>query len=175
MRLARRCCRMVHRRNLPSTSSRPFSRCSSRQWIRSTRCPHPSACRDEYGGALALGFFLCETFARVDAQFLDTAPLGYKVSDFAKEAAALPDPIKITSGGEAGGRFVVHWQTDPAAVDDLLALAARLKTTDAQPDETSSKHAKGEMADPDVVKEGSRSGRLRQKQKPAHTQSSPYR
>lgn len=128
---------------------------------------------------------LADGFARLGARlllpaetnmvFLDTTPLGYPLSDLSKAAAALSKPIKITQGGEAGGRLVVHWQTDPSAIDDLLELAGKLKTTDVQPDEISLKHAKGEMADAEVVKDSSRSGRLRQKQKPAYTQSSPYR
>jgi len=53
--------------------------------------------------------------------FYDPAPIGVDYGEIAERAAALPNPIRL-----GGSRLVVHIQTTPEAVDDLLAVIAAL-------------------------------------------------
>ncbi|THH27440.1 hypothetical protein EUX98_g6748 [Antrodiella citrinella] len=50
--------------------------------------------------------------------FFDPSPIGVGYAELAKRAEALPDPISIG----ANPRLVLHIQTSPEAVDDLLKL-----------------------------------------------------
>jgi threonine aldolase len=47
--------------------------------------------------------------------------LGLDYGEIAERAAQLPEPIKL-----GGSRLVVHIQTAPAAIDDLLALVREM-------------------------------------------------
>ena len=53
--------------------------------------------------------------------FFDPSPVGIGLGELIERAAALPDPIKLL-----GSRLVIHIQTTPEAVDDLLALVRTL-------------------------------------------------
>ena len=53
--------------------------------------------------------------------FFDPTPLGISYVEIVTRAAELPSPIKL-----GGSRLVVHIQTSPQAVDDLLALIRQL-------------------------------------------------
>ncbi|KAH9853181.1 pyridoxal phosphate-dependent transferase [Lenzites betulinus] len=53
--------------------------------------------------------------------FFDPAPVGISLVELVKRAGELPQPIIL-----GGSRLVVHIQTSPKAVDDLLALVAEL-------------------------------------------------
>ncbi|PWY96975.1 hypothetical protein BCV70DRAFT_196364 [Testicularia cyperi] len=54
--------------------------------------------------------------------FLDTSPIDIPVSELVSRAASLPAPIKL-----GGGRMVVHYQIEKAAVDELLELIRTMK------------------------------------------------
>lgn len=49
--------------------------------------------------------------------FFDPSPIGIELDELIERAAALPDPIRLY-----GSRLVIHIQTAPSAVDDLLTL-----------------------------------------------------
>lgn len=53
--------------------------------------------------------------------FFDPTPLGVSLADIVTRAGDLPNPIRL-----GGSRLVVHIQTTPEAVDDLLALIREL-------------------------------------------------
>lgn len=54
--------------------------------------------------------------------FYDLSPLNISSADLATRAAALPRPITLWAS-----RLVVHLQTEPEAIDDLLALIKEMK------------------------------------------------
>ncbi|KAL4243245.1 threonine aldolase family protein [Abortiporus biennis] len=53
--------------------------------------------------------------------FFDPSPIGVEYSEIIEKAARLPEPIILY-----GSRLVVHIQTSPAAVDDLVSLIKQL-------------------------------------------------
>ncbi|KAI9066633.1 hypothetical protein FKP32DRAFT_1589330 [Trametes sanguinea] len=53
--------------------------------------------------------------------FFDPSPIGITLTELVERARALPEPIKL-----GGSRLVVHIQTSPKAVEDLLALVRQL-------------------------------------------------
>ncbi|KAI0359177.1 hypothetical protein OH77DRAFT_1575929 [Trametes cingulata] len=53
--------------------------------------------------------------------FFDPSPVGISYVELVERARSLPEPIKL-----GGSRLVVHIQTSPQAVDDLLALVRQL-------------------------------------------------
>lgn len=59
--------------------------------------------------------------------FFNTAPLGFSNAVLADRAGQLTSPIKMY-----GPRIVVHHQTDPKTIEDLLALVAELKVEFAE-------------------------------------------
>ncbi|KAL5534661.1 hypothetical protein ACEPAG_1125 [Sanghuangporus baumii] len=61
----------------------------------------------------------CEILSRAETCmiFFDPSPIGVDYSELDARAAALPEPIRIS-----GSRLVVHIQTSPAAVADLISL-----------------------------------------------------
>jgi hypothetical protein len=98
---------------------------------------------------------------------MDTTPMGFDLTHLKGKAAALSPPVTITSGGMGGGRFVLHHQTSPEAVEELIRLAREAKTTEAQADEHSLLNATGKVADAEELKHSTTPGMLRQRQKPA--------
>lgn len=67
-------------------------------------------------------FNSCSVIDSVPIQvFFDPSPIGIDHDELAERAAKLPNPI-----GLGGSRLVVHIQTSPEAVDDLLALVQQL-------------------------------------------------
>ena len=65
--------------------------------------------------------FICKFCSLIkfsaDQIFFDTEPIGVSLASLIARAATLPDPIHFF-----GSRLVVHIQTSPSAVDDLIAL-----------------------------------------------------
>ncbi|KAI8995333.1 pyridoxal phosphate-dependent transferase [Trametes punicea] len=53
--------------------------------------------------------------------FFDPTPIGVSYTELVERARSLPEPIKL-----GGSRLVLHIQTSPKAVDDLLALVRQL-------------------------------------------------
>ncbi|CDO72439.1 hypothetical protein BN946_scf184977.g140 [Trametes cinnabarina] len=53
--------------------------------------------------------------------FFDPSPIGVSLTELVQRARDLPEPIKL-----GGSRLVVHIQTSPKAVEDLLALVRQL-------------------------------------------------
>lgn len=54
--------------------------------------------------------------------FLDTSSIDIPIPELVSRAASLPSPIKL-----GGGRMVVHYQIEKAAIDDLLDLIRQMK------------------------------------------------
>lgn len=54
--------------------------------------------------------------------FYDLSPLNIDLNVLSARAASLPSPIRL-----GGPRLVIHLQTDPQAVDDLVVLIAEMK------------------------------------------------
>ena len=53
--------------------------------------------------------------------FFDPSPIGVTYAEIVERASQLPDPIALSSS-----RLVVHVQTSPQAVEDLLAVVRQL-------------------------------------------------
>jgi threonine aldolase len=106
---------------------------------------------------------------------VDPTPLGFSMTQLSDAAAQLDEPVRISGGGAGGGRLVLHHQIAEDAVQQLTALARRLKTTGATATEQSLRHAGGEAGASDELNEASRPGNLRARHAPASTQLSPYR
>ena len=53
--------------------------------------------------------------------FFDPSPVGVTYAEIIERARALPEPIKL-----GGSRLVVHIQTSPKAVEDLLSVIRQL-------------------------------------------------
>lgn len=54
--------------------------------------------------------------------FMDTSSIDIPISELVSRAASLPAPIRL-----GGGRMVMHYQVDKAAIDDLLDLIRTMK------------------------------------------------
>lgn len=57
----------------------------------------------------------------LDQVFFDPSPVGIDFSELLARAAALPEPLRFL-----GSRLVVHIQTSPEAVQDLINLVRTL-------------------------------------------------
>ena len=53
--------------------------------------------------------------------FYDPSPIGVSYAEIVERASQLPDPLTI-----GGSRLVVHLQTSPQAVEDLLSVVRQL-------------------------------------------------
>ena len=53
--------------------------------------------------------------------FFDPSPIGVSYTEIVERASKLPEPIAI-----GGSRLVVHIQTSPQAVEDLLTIVREL-------------------------------------------------
>ena len=53
--------------------------------------------------------------------FYDPSPIGVSYAEIVERASQLPDPLTV-----GGSRLVVHLQTSPQAVEDLLSVVRQL-------------------------------------------------
>lgn len=91
-------------------------------WFRGASGRHIEPCRDLHGEPISSRCSNFKWFNDTIQVFYDPSTIGVEYWEIVDRAAALPKPITVT-----GSRLVVHIQTSPEAVEDLLVVIKTLK------------------------------------------------